>query len=57
MKTGRTLNTDPSDLAVCSTCCLKGVRLARECAKLDLRFERELAEAGLANDFEEWPDY
>ena len=32
-------------------------RLARECAKLDPKFEQELAEEGLAADFKAWPDY
>lgn len=33
------------------------VRLIRECAKLDVRHERSLAEDGLAADFAEWPEY
>lgn len=32
-------------------------RLARECAKLDPRFEKALAEEGLAEDAESWPEY
>jgi Arc/MetJ-type ribon-helix-helix transcriptional regulator len=32
-------------------------RLARECAKLDPRFERKLADEGLAADLESWPEY
>lgn len=32
-------------------------RLARECQKLDPRFERELAEQGLGVDVESWPEY
>ena len=32
-------------------------RLARECAKLDPRAEREFADEGLARDLEEWPEY
>ena len=32
-------------------------RLARECAKLDPAQERELADAGLASDLSEWPEY
>jgi metal-responsive CopG/Arc/MetJ family transcriptional regulator len=32
-------------------------RLARECAKLDPRFEQELADEGLAEDAAQWPDY
>jgi metal-responsive CopG/Arc/MetJ family transcriptional regulator len=32
-------------------------RLARECAKLDRRFEQALADEGLAEDAETWPEY
>ncbi len=32
-------------------------RLAREAAKLDRRFEQQLAEEGLAKDATEWPAY
>ena len=32
-------------------------RLAKECAKLDIRFKRKLADEGLSRDLEEWPDY
>ncbi len=32
-------------------------RLARECAKLDKKFEQALAEEGLSDEVEEWPDY
>jgi metal-responsive CopG/Arc/MetJ family transcriptional regulator len=32
-------------------------RLARECAKLDKAFERKMAEEGLAEDLEEWPEF
>jgi len=32
-------------------------RLAREAAKLDRRFEQQLAEEGLAKDVTEWPAY
>jgi Arc/MetJ-type ribon-helix-helix transcriptional regulator len=32
-------------------------RLARECAKLDVREEQQLADEGLARDAAEWPDY
>jgi metal-responsive CopG/Arc/MetJ family transcriptional regulator len=32
-------------------------RLARECAKLDPREEKALAEEGLAADWETWPEY
>ena len=32
-------------------------RLARECAKLDPAFEQALADEGLTQDIEEWPEY
>lgn len=32
-------------------------RLARECAKLDPKFEQAMADEGLARDLEEWPEY
>jgi metal-responsive CopG/Arc/MetJ family transcriptional regulator len=32
-------------------------RLARECAKLDPKFEKALAEEGLSQDIGEWPEY
>jgi len=32
-------------------------RLARECAKLDPKFEQQLAEEGLAEDVKQWPGY
>jgi metal-responsive CopG/Arc/MetJ family transcriptional regulator len=32
-------------------------RLARECAKLDVRSERKMADEGLAKDVAEWPEY
>jgi hypothetical protein len=32
-------------------------RLARECAKLDPRFEQQLADEALAEGFRRWPDY
>ena len=32
-------------------------RLAEECAKLDVDFERELAEEGLGAEVPEWPEY
>ena len=32
-------------------------RLAEECAKLDVTFERELAEEGLGAEVPEWPEY
>ena len=36
---------------------LEHTRLARECAKLDPREERAMADEGLAKDMEEWPEY
>jgi len=32
-------------------------RLAQECAKLDPRFEQEMAEEGFAAEMDEWPEY
>ena len=32
-------------------------RLARECAKLDPKFEQSMAEEGISIDLEEWPEY
>jgi metal-responsive CopG/Arc/MetJ family transcriptional regulator len=32
-------------------------RLARECSNLDPAFERELAESGLSEELNEWPEY
>ena len=32
-------------------------RLARECKKLDQQFEQALADEGLTEDEEEWPEY
>ena len=32
-------------------------RLARECEKLDVHFERALADEGLSTELSEWPDY
>lgn len=32
-------------------------RLALECAKLDPRFEQQLAEEGASYDLESWPEY
>lgn len=32
-------------------------RLARECAKLDTKFEKALAEEGISQDMSEWPEY
>jgi metal-responsive CopG/Arc/MetJ family transcriptional regulator len=36
---------------------LAKTRLARECAKLDRRTERKMADEGLTLDAAEWPDY
>lgn len=36
---------------------LDRTRLARECQKLDPRFEREMAEQGIHADVETWPEY
>ena len=32
-------------------------RLAQECAKLDPKFEQEIAEEGFATEMDEWPEY
>ncbi len=32
-------------------------RLVRECAMLDPSFEKHLAEEGISQDFEKWPEY
>ena len=32
-------------------------RLAQECKKLDPQFEQEMAELGLTEDIEQWPEY
>jgi Arc/MetJ-type ribon-helix-helix transcriptional regulator len=32
-------------------------RLARECTKLDPDFEKQLAEEGLSQELDAWPDY
>ena len=32
-------------------------RLARECAKLDPKFEKALAEEGISQDMSKWPEY
>ena len=36
---------------------LERSRLARECSKLDTRSEQELAEEGIAEDLQQWPEY
>ena len=32
-------------------------RLARECAKLDRKFEQAMAEEGFGVDLDQWPEY
>ena len=32
-------------------------RLARECAKLDPEFEKDLAEQGMSEELTQWPEY
>lgn len=32
-------------------------RLAKECAKMDPRYEQALADEGLSSDLGEWPEY
>ncbi len=32
-------------------------RLAQECAKLDRKFEQEMAEEGFVTEMDEWPEY
>lgn len=36
---------------------LEKTRLAQECAKLDPAFEKALAEEGISEDLNEWPEY
>jgi hypothetical protein len=36
---------------------LERSRLAQECAKLDPKYEKALAEEGLSEDVAEWPEY
>ncbi|MDP2755391.1 MAG: ribbon-helix-helix domain-containing protein [Nitrospirota bacterium] len=36
---------------------LKRTRLAKECSKLDLAFEKAMAEEGLSEDLSQWPKY
>ena len=33
------------------------IRLAKECAKLDSKFEQALADEGMSMEIEEWPEY
>jgi len=32
-------------------------RLARECSKLDKKFEQKIAEEGMSSEADEWPEY
>ena len=36
---------------------LERSRLARECAKLDPKFEKSMAEEGLSEELSGWPEY
>jgi len=36
---------------------LERSRLARECAKLDPDFEKSLAEEGISEELDSWPEY
>lgn len=36
---------------------LEKSRLAEECAKLDPKFEKAIAEEGFSSELEEWPEY
>jgi metal-responsive CopG/Arc/MetJ family transcriptional regulator len=36
---------------------IEQTRLARECAKLDPKFEKALAEEGMSEELSEWPEY
>jgi metal-responsive CopG/Arc/MetJ family transcriptional regulator len=36
---------------------LEKTRLARECAKLDPLYEQALADEGISEDVNEWPEY
>jgi metal-responsive CopG/Arc/MetJ family transcriptional regulator len=36
---------------------LQHTRLAQECAKLNPKDEKKMAEEGLKQDFKEWPEY
>ena len=36
---------------------IKHVRLSRECSKLDPSFEKAMAEEGMTEDMNEWPEY
>ena len=36
---------------------IKRSRLAKECSRLDPKFEKAMAEEGLTEDLNEWPEY
>jgi metal-responsive CopG/Arc/MetJ family transcriptional regulator len=36
---------------------LKSTRLAKECSKLDADFEKAMAEEGMTEDSNQWPEY
>ncbi|MBU2499390.1 MAG: ribbon-helix-helix domain-containing protein [Proteobacteria bacterium] len=36
---------------------IEKTRLAKECAKLDPRFEQNLAEEGFSMELQQWPEY
>ena len=36
---------------------IEHIRLAKECKKLNIRFEQELADEGLIMELDEWPEY
>jgi metal-responsive CopG/Arc/MetJ family transcriptional regulator len=36
---------------------LERSRLARECAKLDPTFEKAMAEEGMSEELDQWPEY
>jgi len=36
---------------------LERTRLARECAKLDRKFEQAMAEEGFGAELDQWPEY
>lgn len=36
---------------------LKHIRLAQECSKLNIPFEKAMAEEGMTMDVDEWPKY
>ena len=36
---------------------IERVRLAEECAKLDIAFEQGLAEEGISKELTDWPEY